>query len=124
MKNGECNKKEVDEKLAYECLRDVISIQEKIVKIDNIQRVVADYYKIKITDLLSKQKTRDVARPRQIAMALAKEFTKHSLPEIGNFFGGRDHTTVLHAVRTVKKLLASNIDIQDDYQNLSRKLAH
>ena len=118
------NKKEVDEKLAYECLRDVISIQEKIVKIDNIQRVVADYYKIKITDLLSKQKTRDVARPRQIAMALAKEFTKHSLPEIGNFFGGRDHTTVLHAVRTIKKLLASNIDIQDDYQNLSRKLAH
>ena len=118
------NKKEVDEKLAYECLRDVISIQEKIIKIDNIQRVVADYYKIKITDLLSKQKTRDVARPRQIAMSLAKEFTKHSLPEIGGFFGGRDHTTVLHAVRTIKKLLTSNIDTQDDYQNLSRKLAH
>lgn len=118
------NSKEIDEKLAYECLRDLISIQEKIVKIDNIQRIVADYYKIKTTDLLSKQKTRDVARPRQIAMALAKKFTRHSLPEIGNFFGGRDHTTVLHAVRTIKKLLVSNMDIQDDYQNLSRKLAH
>ncbi|WP_119344259.1 chromosomal replication initiator protein DnaA [Facilibium subflavum] len=118
------NKKAIDEKLAYECLKDVISIQEKIVKIDNIQRVVADYYNIKVTDLLSKQKSRDVARPRQVAMALAKEFTNHSLPEIGGFFGGRDHTTVLHAVRTIKKLLVSNVDLQDDYQNLSRKLAH
>lgn len=118
------NKKSIDEKLAYECLKDVISIQEKIVKIDNIQRVVADYYKIKITDLLSKQKSRDVARPRQVAMALAKEFTNHSLPEIGGFFGGRDHTTVLHAVRTIKKLVASNVDLKDDYQTLSRKLAH
>ncbi len=118
------NKKSIDEKLAYECLKDVISIQEKIVKIDNIQRVVADYYKIKITDLLSKQKSRDVARPRQVAMALAKEFTNHSLPEIGGFFGGRDHTTVLHAVRTIKKLVVSNVDLKDDYQTLSRKLAH
>ena len=118
------NKKSIDEKLAYECLKDVISIQEKIIKVDNIQRVVADYYNIKITDLLSKQKSRDVARPRQVAMALAKEFTHHSLPEIGGFFGGRDHTTVLHAVRTIKKLLSSSVDIKDDYQNLSRKLAH
>ena len=118
------NKKTIDEKLAYECLKDVITIQEKIVKIDNIQRVVADYYNIKITDLLSKQKSRDVARPRQVAMALAKEFTNHSLPEIGGFFGGRDHTTVLHAVKTIKKLLTTNVYIQDDYQNLSRKLAH
>ncbi|WP_116964845.1 chromosomal replication initiator protein DnaA [Fastidiosibacter lacustris] len=118
------NKKAIDEKLAYECLKDVISIQEKIVKVDNIQRVVADYYNIKITDLLSKQKSRDVARPRQVAMALAKEFTNHSLPEIGSFFGGRDHTTVLHAVRTIQKLLLNNVDLQDDYQNLSRKLAH
>ncbi len=118
------NKKAIDEKLVYECLKDVISIQDKIVKVDNIQRVVADYYNIKITDLLSKQKSRDVARPRQMAMALAKEFTNHSLPEIGGFFGGRDHTTVLHAVRTIKKLVVDNVDIQDDYQNLSRKLAH
>ena len=118
------NKKNIDEKLAYECLKDVISIQEKIVKVDNIQRVVADYYNIKITDLLSKQKSRDVARPRQMAMALAKEFTNHSLPEIGGFFGGRDHTTVLHAVRTIKKLVESKSDLRDDYQNLSRKLAH
>ena len=118
------NKKAIDEKLAYECLKDVISIQDKIIKVDNIQRVVADYYNIKITDLLSKQKSRDVARPRQMAMALTKEFTNHSLPEIGGFFGGRDHTTVLHAVRTIKKLIVNNVDIQDDYQNLSRKLAH
>jgi chromosomal replication initiator protein len=118
------HKKSIDEKLAYECLKDVISIQEKIVKIDNIQRVVADYYKIKVTDLLSKQKRRDVARPRQVAMALAKEFTNHSLPEIGGFFGGRDHTTVLHAVRTIKNLIMSNVDLKDDYQTLLRKLAH
>ena len=118
------NKKAIDEKLTYECLKDVILIQDKIVKVDNIQRVVADYYNMKITDLLSRQKSRDVARPRQMAMALAKEFTNHSLPEIGGFFGGRDHTTVLHAVRTIKKLIVNNVDIQDDYQNLSRKLAH
>ena len=118
------NKKSIDENFAYECLKDVISIQEKIVKIDNIQRVVADYYKIKVTDLLSKQKKRDVARPRQVAMALAKEFTNHSLPEIGGFFGGRDHTTVLHAVKTVKRLVASSFDFKDDYQTLSRKLSH
>ena len=118
------NRKYIDEKLAYECLKDVILIQDKIVKVDNIQRVVADYYNIKITDLLSKQKSRDVARPRQMAMALAKEFTNHSLPEIGGFFGGRDHTTVLHAVRTIKKLIVNNVDIQEAYQNLSRKLAH
>ncbi|MFZ9035087.1 MAG: chromosomal replication initiator protein DnaA [Francisellaceae bacterium] len=118
------NKKNIDEKLVYECLKDVISIQEKIVKVDNIQRVVADYYNIKITDLLSKQKSRDVARPRQVAMSLAKELTHHSLPEIGNFFGGRDHTTVLHAVRTIQKLVATNSDLKEDYQTLKRKLAH
>ena len=117
------NKKEIDKKLAYECLRDVISIQEKIVKIDNIQRIVADYYKIRITDLLSRQKTRGVARPRQIAMALAKDFTRHSLPEIGNFFGGRDHTTVLYGVRVIKKLLVNDVTTQEDYQYLSRKLS-
>ena len=117
------NNRNIDEKLAYECLNDVISIQEKIIKVDNIQRVVADYYNIKITDLLSKKKSRDIAQPRQLAMALARELTSHSLPEIGGFFGGRDHTTILHAVKTVKKQLETNNSLKEAYQTLSRKLS-
>ncbi|HBY85228.1 MAG TPA: chromosomal replication initiator protein DnaA, partial [Colwellia sp.] len=87
-----------------EALRDLLALQDKLVTIDNIQRTVAEYYKIKIADLLSKRRNRSVARPRQIAMALSKELTNHSLPEIGDAFGGRDHTTVLHACRKVKSL--------------------
>lgn len=117
------NHRAIDEKLVRECLGDVISIQDRIIKVDNIQQVVANYYNIKITDLLSKQKTRDVAQPRQIAMALARELTTHSLPEIGSWFGGRDHTTVMHAVKTVKKLRETNSKIRDDYQNIIRKLS-
>ncbi|MCF6765323.1 chromosomal replication initiator protein DnaA [Thiotrichales bacterium 19S3-7] len=116
-------RKPITVKYVKEILQDIISVQERLVKVDNIQKVVADFYGIKVQDLLSKQKSRDIARPRQIAMALAKELTSHSLPEIGNFFGGRDHTTVLHAVRTIEKLRQSNIDIREDYQTLSRKLA-
>lgn len=82
-----------------EALRDLLALQEKLVTIDNIQKTVAEYYKIKVADLLSKRRSRSVARPRQMAMALAKELTNHSLPEIGDAFGGRDHTTVLHACR-------------------------
>lgn len=105
-----------------EALRDLLALQDKLVTVENIQRTVAEYYKIKIADLLSKRRNRSVARPRQIAMALAKELTNHSLPEIGDAFGGRDHTTVLHACRNIKELRASDTDIEEDYTNLLRIL--
>ena len=105
-----------------ESLKDLLALQDKQVSIDNIQRVVADYYKIKTNDLLSKRRSRSVARPRQVAMSLSKELTNHSLPEIGNAFGGRDHTTVLHACRKIKELRESNNDISEDYKNLLRHL--
>ncbi|WP_286240650.1 chromosomal replication initiator protein DnaA [Neptuniibacter halophilus] len=105
-----------------ESLKDLLALQDKQVSIDNIQRVVADYYKIKVSDLLSKRRSRSVARPRQVAMSLSKELTNHSLPEIGNAFGGRDHTTVLHACRKIKELRESDTDIREDYQNLLRHL--
>jgi chromosomal replication initiator protein len=104
-------------------LRDLLALQDKLVTIDNIQRTVAEYYKIKIADLLSKRRNRSVARPRQIAMALSKELTNHSLPEIGDAFGGRDHTTVLHACRKVKSLREETHDIKEDYSNLIRTLS-
>ncbi|MBY4676578.1 chromosomal replication initiator protein DnaA [Marinobacterium arenosum] len=105
-----------------ESLKDLLALQDKQVSIDNIQRVVADYFKIKVSDLLSKRRSRSVARPRQVAMSLAKELTNHSLPEIGDAFGGRDHTTVLHACRKIKELRESDTDIREDYQNLLRHL--
>ncbi|MGB1237486.1 MAG: chromosomal replication initiator protein DnaA [Pseudomonadales bacterium] len=105
-----------------ESLKDLLALQDKQVSIDNIQRVVAEYYKIKIADLLSKRRNRSVARPRQVAMSLAKELTNHSLPEIGDAFGGRDHTTVLHACRKIKELRETDVDIREDYQNLLRHL--
>ncbi|MFT7110475.1 MAG: chromosomal replication initiator protein, partial [Psychrobacter glaciei] len=88
----------------------------------NIQRIVAEYYKIKVADLLSKRRSRSVARPRQMAMALSKELTNHSLPEIGDAFGGRDHTTVLHGCRKIKELRENTADISEDYKNLLRSL--
>ncbi|WP_068547037.1 chromosomal replication initiator protein DnaA [Thalassotalea crassostreae] len=106
-----------------EALRDLLALQDKLVTIDNIQRTVAEYYKIKVADILSKRRNRSVARPRQIAMALAKELTNHSLPEIGDAFGGRDHTTVLHACRKVKSLREETHDIKEDYSNLIRTLS-
>ncbi|MBL4908874.1 MAG: chromosomal replication initiator protein DnaA [Alteromonadaceae bacterium] len=106
-----------------EALRDLLALQDKLVTIDNIQRTVAEYYKIKVADLLSKRRSRSVARPRQLAMALSKELTNHSLPEIGNAFGGRDHTTVLHACRKVLALREENHDIKADYTNLIRTLS-
>src|SRR5574344_2847280 len=105
-----------------EALRDLLALQEKLVTIDNIQKTVAEYYKIKVADLLSKRRSRSVARPRQLAMALAKELTNHSLPEIGDAFGGRDHTTVLHACRKIAELRESDADIREDYKNLLRSL--
>jgi chromosomal replication initiator protein len=107
---------------AKEALRDLLALQEKLVTIENIQKTVAEYYKIRIADLLSKRRSRSIARPRQVAMALAKELTNHSLPEIGDAFGGRDHTTVLHACRRVKELRETERRIGEDYLNLLRTL--
>ena len=107
---------------AKEALRDLLALQDKLVTIDNIQRTVAEYFKIRVADLLSKRRSRSIARPRQIAMALAKELTSHSLPEIGDAFGGRDHTTVLHGCRRVKFLRETESRVSEDYSNLLRTL--
>jgi chromosomal replication initiator protein len=114
--------KPIDVELIRESLKDLLALQDKQVSLDNIQRTVAEYYKIKIADMMSKRRSRSVARPRQVAMALAKELTNHSLPEIGDSFGGRDHTTVLHACRKIKELRETNSDIREDHKNLLRSL--
>lgn len=114
--------KPVDVELIKESLKDLLALQDKQVSLDNIQRMVAEYYKIKVADMMSRRRSRSVARPRQVAMALAKELTNHSLPEIGDSFGGRDHTTVLHACRKIKELRETNSDIREDYKNLLRSL--
>lgn len=103
-------------------LKDLLAAQEKQISIDNIQRRVAEYYNIKVSDLMSKRRSRSVARPRQIAMALAKELTSNSLPEIGKMFGGRDHTTVLHGCRKVKELLETSAELREDYAKIHRSL--
>ena len=108
--------------LIKESLKDLLALQDKQVSLENIKRIVADYYKIKVADLMSKRRNRSVARPRQMAMALAKELTNHSLPEIGDSFGGRDHTTVLHACRKIVELRETTSDIREDYKNLLRSL--
>ena len=108
---------------AKEALRDLIALQDRMVNVENIQKTVAEYYKIRVADLLSAKRTRTVSRPRQMAMALAKELTSHSLPEIGQMFGGRDHTTVLHACRKVKELKESDNKFSEDYNNLMRTLS-
>ncbi len=112
----------IDIELIKESLKDLLSLQDRLVSIDNIQKTVAEYYKIKVSDLSSKRRNRSIARPRQVAMALAKELTSHSLPEIGDAFGGRDHTTVLHACRKIEELKESNSDIREDVKNLLRIL--
>jgi chromosomal replication initiator protein len=108
---------------AKEALKDLLALQERLVTIENIQKTVAEYYKIRVADLLSRRRSRSITRPRQMAMALAKELTNHSLPEIGDAFGGRDHTTVLHACRVVKGLRDSQQRLNEDYSNLLRTLA-
>ena len=105
-----------------EALKDLLSLQAKLVTIENIQKTVADYYKVRIAELLSKRRSRSVARPRQVAMALAKELTSQSLPEIGDAFGGRDHTTVLHACKRIKELRDIDVRMSEDYSNLLRTL--
>jgi chromosomal replication initiator protein len=106
-----------------EALKDLLSLQAKLVTIENIQKTVADYFKVRMADLLSKRRSRSVARPRQVAMALSKELTSHSLPEIGDAFGGRDHTTVLHACKRIKELRGTEQRMSEDYSNLLRTLA-
>ena len=108
---------------AREALKDLLTLQARMVTVENIQKTVADYYKVRIADLLSKRRSRSVARPRQVAMALAKELTTHSLPEIGDAFGGRDHTTVMHACKRIRELRASEPRIQEDFSALLRTLA-
>ena len=107
---------------AKDALRDLLAIQAKLVTISNIQKTVVDYYKIRLADLLSKKRTRSIVRPRQLAMSLCKELTNHSLPEIGDAFGGRDHTTVLHACRKIAELKEEESMIKEDYTNLLRTL--
>ena len=112
----------IDIELIRESLKDLLALQDKQISLDNIQRTVAEYYKIKVSDMMSKRRSRSVARPRQVAMSLAKELTNHSLPEIGDSFGGRDHTTVLHACRKIKELEETDADIREDCKNLLRSL--
>ena len=107
---------------AKDALRDLLAVQERLVTIENIQKTVAGYFKIRVADLLSKSRSRSITRPRQISMSLAKELTSHSLPEIGDAFGGRDHTTVLHACRRIKSLRETDLRVGEDYQNLLRTL--
>lgn len=114
--------RDIDLEFAKEALRDLLASQAKLVTIDNIQKTVAEYFKIRLGDLLSKRRSRSIARPRQIAMALAKDLTRHSLPEIGDAFGGRDHTTVLHACRRIKALRETETRVEEDYHNLYRTL--
>jgi chromosomal replication initiator protein len=120
--NAKFTGREISMEQVRESLRDLIAIQDRQIGIENIQKTVADYYKIRLSDLHSKKRTRSIARPRQLAMALAKELTNHSLPEIGDAFGGRDHTTVLHACRKIEELRESSRDIREDYNNLLRLL--
>lgn len=105
-----------------ESLRDVLAILDRLISIENIQKVVAEYYNVRLGDLLSKRRTRSIARPRQVAMTLARELTNRSLPEIGDAFGGRDHTTVIHACRRVEELIESSQGIREDYSILQRRL--
>ena len=120
--NAHFSGKPITLEFAKEALKDLLALQDKMVSVENIQKTVAEYYKIRVSDLLSKRRNRSIARPRQVAMALAKEFTNHSLPEIGDAFGGRDHTTVIHACRKVAELRRTEVRINEDFVNLERIL--
>ncbi len=113
---------EITIELVKESLKDLLAIQDRLVTVDNIQKTVAEYYKIKLSDLTAKTRRRTIARPRQVAMSLSKELTNLSLPEIGDAFGGRDHTTVMHACKRIQELKLSDSDVLEDYNNLIRLL--
>ncbi|HEB87088.1 MAG TPA: chromosomal replication initiator protein DnaA [Gammaproteobacteria bacterium] len=123
MANAQFTNQPITLGFAKEALRDLLVIQDRQLTMDNIQKIVAEYYKIRVADLLSKRRSRSITRPRQIAMSLCKELTSHSLPEIGTAFGGRDHTTVLHACRKVKELKEAELSIDEDFSNLIRILS-
>jgi chromosomal replication initiator protein len=122
MANSQFTGRPINLDFAKEALRDLLALQDRLVSIENIQKTVAEYFKIRVADLLSKRRSRSIARPRQLAMALAKELTNHSLPEIGDAFGGRDHTTVLHGCRRIAALRESEKRVGEDYLNLLRTL--
>lgn len=121
--NAHFTGKPITVEFVHDALRDLLALQDKLVTIENIQKTVTEYYKVKIADLLSKRRSRSIARPRQMAMALAKELTNHSLPEIGELFGGRDHTTVIHACRKIKELTQGESEFTEDFKNLMRILS-
>ena len=120
--NSRFTERPINLDFAKEALRDLLALQARLVSIENIQKTVAEYFKLRVGDLLSRRRSRSIARPRQIAMALSKELTNHSLPEIGDAFGGRDHTTVLHGCRRIESLREADKRIDDDYLNLLRTL--
>ena len=120
--NARFSGREITESFAQEVLRDLLLVHDRQITIENIQKSVAEYYKMRVVDLLSRRRTRTIARPRQIAMALSKELTEHSLPEIGDAFGGRDHTTVLHACRRIEELCETDGRLREDRAKLIRLL--
>ena len=122
MANCKFTNREPSVELARESLRDLLALQAKQITIENIQKTVAEYYNIRISDLLSKRRNRSITRPRQLAMAITRELTSHSLPEIGDSFGGRDHTTVIHACKKIVLFKESNNRIKEDYENIVRSL--
>jgi len=122
--NAKFTNQEIDLALVKDALKDLFVISAKMVSIENIQKTVAEYYNIKLSDLLSKRRSRSITRPRQLAMALTKELTRHSLPEIGEAFNGRDHTTVLHACKKITELRKENPSQEEDYRNLTRALTN
>ena len=122
--NSRFTNQEIDLSLVKDALKDLFVISAKMVSVENIQKTVAEYYNIKLSDLLSKRRSRSITRPRQLAMALTKELTNHSLPEIGESFNGRDHTTVIHACNKIKELRAENSSLEEDYRNLTRTLTN
>ena len=114
--------KEISLDVAKDALRDIISATNRQISLEQIQKTVSDFYKIKVSELHSKKRTRAIARPRQIAMWLARELTSHSLPEIGDFFGGRDHTTVIHACRTITEIKINDLEISNNLHVLIQTL--
>ena len=121
--NAHFSDRDITLDFAKDALRDLLSSHDKMISIENIQKTVASYYKIRVSDMHSKRRTRSVTRPRQLAMALCKELTNHSYPEIGDAFGGRDHTTILHACRKIEELKETDQRINEDYRNLLRTLS-
>lgn len=122
--NAQFTGRPITQEFAKDALKDMLAAQDKLVTIENIQKTVAEYFKIRTSDLLSVKRSRTIARPRQVAMTLAKELTNHSLPEIGEAFGGRDHTTVLYATRKIAELRESDVRVKEDYANLLRTLTN